>query len=121
MKHLLIILAILTVSLSYSQGTIQISPHQAKEAIKAKQRVQVLESALQTQGLILTQYKMQAEDHEADAADLLLSNELWKKNYQTLEALYEAEKAKKPKSNWLTWTLGVLAAFGGGIVVGLIN
>ena len=34
-----------------------------------------------------------------------------------LTTQYEAEKLKKPKSNWFVWMLATIAAFGGGFVV----
>lgn len=35
-----------------------------------------------------------------------------------LKTQLEAEKLNKPKSNWLTWSLAVLAAFGTGFILG---
>ena len=43
----------------------------------------------------------------------LLSNTI-----QILNSQLEAEKLNKPKSNWFTWTLAVIAAAGTGFVIG---
>ena len=118
MKKILIALMILTASLSYSQGTIQITTDQAKEAIKAKQRVQKLESALQVQGLIISEYKIQVKDLKESGGHLSAELDLWKKNYDLLKTQFDAEIAKKPKDKTFTWILRCIAVAAVGYVAG---
>ena len=118
MKQILILCAILTASLTYSQSTIQISPEQAKEAIKTKQHVEKLETALHVQGLVIAEYKLQVADLKGLLSNLEQQNSLLTKNYDLLKVQLEVEKAKKPKDNTFTWILGLIAAATGGYVIG---
>ena len=95
MKHLLIILLILTALNSYSQGTIQITEYQAKEAIKNAQRVEVLSSQLHTQGLIISEYEILTGNLQSKVSSQALSLKLWEKNYSLLETRLKAEQKKK--------------------------
>lgn len=67
--------------------------------------------------LIISNLKQQLSDfmrmdkiHEEQKA--LLQNSI-----SILRTQYEAEKLRKPKSNWFIWLLASIAAFGGGFVV----
>lgn len=118
MKQILILCAILTASLTYSQSTIQISPEQAKEAIKTKQRVEKLESALHVQGLVIAEYKLQVADLKGLIGNLEQQNALIVKNYDLLKIQLEVEKSKKPKDKTFIWILRCLAAAAGGYLIG---
>ncbi|WP_179670499.1 hypothetical protein [Salinimicrobium sediminis] len=98
MKKLLIICVMLIASISYSQGTILITPEQAKEAIKNAQRVQVLEVAVRQQGIAIAEFQLQVADLEDQVKASEQQNDLWEKNYNLLHTQFEAEKAKKPKN-----------------------
>lgn len=43
--------------------------------------------------------------------------ELLQNTIDIIRNQYEAEKLKKPKSNWFVWLLATIAAFGSGFVV----
>lgn len=109
MKKLLTICAILIASISYSQDFIQITPEQAKQAIKNAQKVEVLEVALRQQGIAISEFKLQVEDLKKQVKASEQQNDLWEKNYNLLNTQFEAEKAKKPKN-----TLWEKIGIGGG-------
>lgn len=118
MKKLLIVLMMLIASASYSQDIIQITPYQAKEAIKTRQRVQKLEIAVRQQGLAIAEFKMQVEDLHLQLADAMAQTNLWKKNYDLLNTRLDSEKAKKPGDNTLIWILRCIGAAAVGFVAG---
>lgn len=118
MKKLLIIFAMLIAFSSYSQDGILISNEQAKEAIKAKQRVAVMEVAIQQQRILISEFKQQVSDLKQQVKDSYLQNELWEENYDRLKVQFEAEKAKKPKDKTFTWILRCIGVGAVGFVVG---
>ena len=120
MKKLLTICAILIASISYSQGSIQITPEQAKQAIKNAQRVQVLEVAVKQQGIAITEIQLLVSDLKQQLQDSELQIDLWEKNYDLLKTQYEAEKAKKPKDKTFTWILRCIGVAAVGFVVGVV-
>lgn len=120
MKKTLITLMILTAFTASSQNTIQITHAQAKEAIKTKQRLNVLEIAFEAQEVVISDFVIQVELLRAQVKNEKKINNLWQENYTILESQYEAEKGKSP--NWfvkgLKIVLGGVAAFFAGYFVG---
>lgn len=101
MKKLLIICAILTASISYSQDFIQITPDQAKQAIKNAQRIEVLEVAIQAQGTVISKLQIQVTELKEIVLLQESENDLLEKSNDILQTQLEAEKTKKPKfSTW---------------------
>lgn len=119
MKQLLIICMMLIAFSSYSQDGILISTEQAKEAIKAKQRVTFLKVAIQQQRIVISEFKQQVSDLKQQVKDSDLQNELWEENYDRLKVQFEAEKAKKPQDKTLIWVLRCIGVGAVGFVVGV--
>ena len=121
MKKLLIICAILTASISYSQDFIQITPEQAKQAIKNAQRVEVLEVAIKAQGAVISKLQIQVNELKEIVQLQESENALLEKNIDILQTQLKAEKTKKPKfSTWEKIGTGA-AAFLLGFFVGSVQ
>ena len=120
MIRILTVIVMLIAFQSFSQNTIQITTNQALEAVRNKQRVESLTSDLIAMGIVTSKYKTAVDNLQKDLNDKELVISLWKKNYDILEAQFESEKARKPKSNWFVWVLATIAAFGSGFVMGSI-
>lgn len=103
------------------EDTVKLPYSIAKKAaidLEELDRLKLMESINQ---LKLANYLNQLEIITQQSRNKSLQIEMLNHSLQLYKTQYAAEKARKPKSNWVTWTLAVIAAFGGGIVVGLVN
>jgi len=64
-----------------------------------------LESALQARGVVILEFQEQVRDLNKQLLDEVQDSALWKKNYNLMRTMYEAEKAKKPKDHTWVWLL----------------
>gem|GEM_PF-2330719 len=70
--------------------------------------------------LIIEKYKSAADKFERTAKENKLEAQTWKRSFEIMEGLYEAEKLTKPKSNWFGWLLGSISAFLAGYFIGAV-
>jgi hypothetical protein len=112
------LIVFLNSSIGFTQ--IQISPDQAKEAIRNAQRVESLKVDLRSSEVIILSQIELVSNLKNEVSDKEMIVALTNKNYAILQTQYEAEKARKPRSNWFVWVLATIAAFGSGFVVGSI-
>ena len=95
MTRILTVIAILIASVTFSQETIEITTDQALEAVRNKQRVESLSIDLRAMGLVVSKYKTAVDNLQKDLNDKELVIALWKKNYNILQAQYDALKSQK--------------------------
>lgn len=119
-RNLLTVLLILTASISFSQSITPVTDQQKKEAIKNAQKVEVLESKIQAQGRIVLEQDRLIEDQKEKITAQSLTIQLWEKNYNLLQAQYEAEKAKKPKDKTFIWILRCIGVAAVSFAVGVV-
>jgi hypothetical protein len=80
-----------------------------------------LQSVQKVNTLIIANLKEQNSTLSLQSENKSTQLVLLRDSYNILKTQLEAEKAKKPGSNWLVWALATLAAFGGGFVLGVVN
>lgn len=115
-KVLMICLALLTGSIAFGQGTIEVPVDEAIEAVRNKQRVESLTNELQQAEIKLGIKDKIINSLKSELSSWELDNKLLKDNYDiAITRIESLQKKENPGYSWNDFKNDALIFFGGAV------